>query len=88
LKQLATRRNLPIYHIKCCDEVTDANGNADRAGNLKRNIPKDPDKTAGLVDVLSIAIGSPIMLRHNLNIADGLYNGARGEVVVFEWEGN
>jgi len=25
------------------------------------------------------------MLRHNLDISDGLYNGARGDIVAIEW---
>ena len=50
----------------------------------KLNKLDDPRNTAGLESALPLAVGVKVMLRQNLNVADGLFNGAMGEVVSME----
>jgi ATP-dependent DNA helicase PIF1 len=48
-------------------------------------IPESDDDCGGLTAKLRLGVGSRIMLRRNVNIADGLVNGATGVVISFEW---
>jgi DNA replication protein DnaC len=48
-------------------------------------IPQTDDDCGGLSQTLKVGIGSRIMLRRNVNIAEGLVNGATGRVVGVEW---
>lgn len=49
-------------------------------------IPVDDRDCAGLVKTLHIAVGAIVMLRRNVNQADGLVNGARGVVKEICWD--
>ena len=44
----------------------------------------DPENTGGLEALFRVAIGARVMLRHNLDIQDGLVNGACGFVENIE----
>ena len=48
-------------------------------------IPKDDNNCAGLPHTLKLAVGAQVMLRRNIMCEDGLVNGARGEIVGFNW---
>lgn len=48
----------------------------------------DPDdtKSSGLSDILTLAVGSRVMLIRNINVLQGLTNGALGTITQFHWE--
>ena len=51
---------------------------------LKRYKPKsDPKFTGGLPEVLYLSVGARVMLTRNLDVTDGLVNGALGTIVEF-----
>jgi len=50
-------------------------------------MPKKAPETAGLKEKLHIAKGCRIMLVANLDVFDGLVNGARGQVIDFRFKG-
>ena len=43
---------------------------------VKEKIPDDPTKTIGLYNVVSIAVGAKYNLATNVNVIDGMTNGA------------
>ena len=49
-------------------------------------IPEDDRECAGLPRYLKIAVGAIVQLRRNINISEGLCNGARGVVTNIEWD--
>ncbi|MES9905197.1 MAG: AAA family ATPase [Sedimenticola sp.] len=47
-------------------------------------MPDDPSLSCGLITSLTLAIGAKVMLTRNIDVADGLVNGAQGSVVSFK----
>jgi len=46
-----------------------------------QNLPNNRNQTGGLHGTLTLAIGARFMLVANIDLSDGLVNGARGEVI-------
>ena len=64
------------YEVKANDAVTSQTQHVNLASLSSKRA-----ETGGLHGVLKIAIGARVMLTTNIDVTDGLVNGARGEVV-------
>ena len=64
------------YTIKARDAAAGQTTHIDLA-----NQPENRNQTGGLHGTIKLAIGAHVMLVANIDVSDGLVNGARGEVV-------
>ena len=81
--------NLHVYRIMADDDFTateDCRLYPDRdarQSHLEQPTPSDTSSTGGLPKVNELSLSSRVMLRKNINVTDGLVNGAQGTVVGF-----
>ena len=71
----------PHYTVAATDSKKDQN-----TGQVTVNMPTKSSETGGLKESLVLAQAARVMLTSNLDVADGLVNGARGEIVDFQFD--
>ena len=71
----------PHYNITAIDSKKDVN-----IGQVSITMPQKSSETGGLHEILNIAKGCRVMLTANLDVSDGLVNGATGTVKEIEVE--
>ena len=64
-----------LYINVATDSVTDKKANI-----AKVIMPDDPQKTGRLMHTLQLKVGEHVMLTNNIDVTDGLTNGAMGSV--------
>ena len=89
-----TKGDSHVYKIVAEDDFTtteDRRLYPDRDARQKRLeqlTPSDTSSTGGLPKMTELCLGCRIMLRKNINVTDGLVNGAQGTVVGFSMAGD
>ena len=72
--------------IPCHDTVASANISPKKAIELISELPDDPEKTANMETVLTVKVGMKYSVSVNVNVEDGLANGATGKVKFIEYK--
>ena len=72
--------------IPCHDTVVSANISPKKAQELISQVPDDVSITANLEKFLTIAVGMKYVMLVNVNVEDGLTNGATGVVKFVEYK--
>lgn len=87
------KRNEIMLNALACDDdqyviiAKDSHTNQTEQIDLS-NLSKKKTDTGNLHHELRLAVGAKVMLTINVNVTDGLVNGARGEVVHFATDSN
>ena len=72
--------------IPCHDTVASANISPKKARELISQLPDDASITANMEKVLTVKVGMKYNISVNVNVEDGLANGARGKVKFIEYK--
>jgi hypothetical protein len=86
LQALARSNEQPIYVFRAQDvDLGSGQSLTPEHQQALRLDQRSEDSTAGLVYELRLTFGSRVMIRQNIDVSDGLYNGLQGYVVDFAW---
>lgn len=77
-------KGVRIFKIRAKDVLVNATRN-DESVNMNNIVSGDINKTGGLQEDLEIFTGARVMLRSNINIEQGLVNGAMGTITEIVW---
>ena len=72
--------------IPCHDTVASANISPKKARELINQLPDDASITANMEKVLTVKVGMKYNISVNVNVEDGLANGATGKVKFIEYK--
>ncbi|XP_008182247.1 ATP-dependent DNA helicase PIF1-like [Acyrthosiphon pisum] len=78
-------KGVKMWKIKAQDKLVDSTRKLNNDNTIDSIIPKDNDKTGGLPKEIEIFVGAKVMLRTNLNVSQGLVNGAIGNITEINW---
>jgi len=85
--RLQSDTDCTVYHIKSQHNLLNKQYNGGQVDNdISSFIDSDDSKSSGLLETLALAIGSRVMLIRNVDVLQGLTNGAMGTIVEFHWE--
>jgi hypothetical protein len=73
-------RGATPIEIVACDKISQGVARLEDV-----EVPRDANKTGGLPATLTLFVGAKVMLRHNVDVAAGLVNGAIGDVTAIAW---
>lgn len=81
---VSTRLNAPVWIVKAIDKVAILENRRRTPG---ANIIDDGEDSAGLLDEVTLCVGAEIMVRLNIDVRDGIFNGMRGVIMQIDWPG-
>ena len=82
--EMLKRLDSEVHILPCCDVVDETKSTAkwqEKASKQLEKLNQDCNNTAGLEAVLKLAVGARVMLRRNIDMKNGLVNGAIGKVL-------
>ena len=75
-----------MVDIPCHDSIASEYISPNRARELISQIPDDASLTANMEKMLSVKVGIKYTVSVNVNVEDGLTNGATGKVKFIEYK--
>lgn len=79
--------DIKVYEFLAADRWISKDKTVNQKKNISDFISKKSRSTGGVPTVVKLAVGARVMLRYNINIEDGLVNGALGTVKLIKWCG-